>query len=348
MWTEFESAGKISGKGTMYGGAPELTSWNDSEATKSTGEPVIVTVTLDELNKNFAKYVSRVVKLEDVKITDGLGMGDRNGKLSQSSASIDLYAKVNNSVVITTNSEGNLTAIPCYNGSKKQLGVWASNQFEATKTGGAITVPATLEVENGETAALKATANSGATITYKSSDETVATVSADGVVTGLKIGEATITLTAPEADGYTAAEATCTVSVVAPTPKVTIIADVLPTKYGDDTAFTADGISFVANQVANFGSGVQFKKGVGYIANASAIGSKITQIVISRTSGTFYASNYVVTVGSAENPETEITGTSDTSSTTYDLSSGNYTYFKIQNTSNYAGYLDSIVIKYAE
>ena len=340
--------GKITGKGTMYGGAPELTAWNDSEATKTTGDPVILTVTLEELLNNFAKYVSRVVKLEDVKITDGLGMGDRNGKLSQGSKTIDLYAKVNNKVVITTNSEGTLTAIPCYNGTKKQLGVWESGQFTATKTGGAITVPATLEVENGETAALNATANSGSAITYKSSDESVATVSADGTVTGLKVGEATITLTAPEAEGYTAAEATCKVTVVAPTPKVTITQDVLPTKYGDDAAFTAGGKAFIANQVANFGNGVQFKKGVGFIANTEALGSKITEIVISRTSGAFYASNYVLTVGTAENPETVIEGKSTDTSTTYDLSSGNYTFFKIQNTSNYAGYLDSIVIKYAE
>ncbi|MBO7118281.1 MAG: Ig-like domain-containing protein [Bacteroidales bacterium] len=345
--------GRITGKGTMYGGAPELTSWNDSEATKSTGEPVCVTVTLADLLKNFAPYVSRVVKVEDVKITDGLGMGDRNGKLSQGSQSIDLYAKVNNSVVITTNSEGNLTAIPCYNGTKKQLGVWASNQFEATKTGGAITVPATVEVENGETVALKATSNSGAEISYKSSDETVATVSADGVVTGLKVGEATITLTAPAVDGYTEAEATCTVNVVAPSPKVAITQEELPSKYGDDTEFTVNGITFLANQVACYEKGtdnkqgMQFKKEVGYIANKTAISGKITRIVITRQTS-FYASNYVLTVGDAENPETVITGKSDSTSTTYDLSSGNYTFFKLQNTSGYAGYLDSIVIKYAE
>ena len=226
--------GKISGKGTMYGGAPELTSWNDSEAVKSTGEPVILTVTLADLIKDFAKYVSRVVKIEGVTITDGMAIGDRNGKLAQGDSNIDLYAKVNNKIVITTNSEGDLIAIPCYNNGKKQLGVWANEDFTATKIGGAITAPATLEVENEGTAALGATINSGATITYKSSDESVATVSADGTVTGLKTGEATITLTAPAEGNYTAAEATCKVVVAAPLPTITVTQDDVPSKYGDD------------------------------------------------------------------------------------------------------------------
>lgn len=341
--------GKISGKGTMYGGAPELTSWNDSEAVKSTGEPVILTVTLADLIKDFPKYVSRVVKLEGVKFTDGLGKGDRNGKLSQGSSSIDLYAKVNNQVIITTNSEGDLIAIPCYNNGKKQLGIWANKDFTATKIGGAITVPATLEVENGGTAALGATTNSGAAITYKSSDETVATVSADGTVTGLKTGEATITLTAPAEGDYTAAEATCQVSVVAPAPKVTIVADVIPTAYGNDTEFVANGKTFKATQVGSFGNGIQFKKSVNaYIYNAEALGSKITEIVISRDSDTFHPENFEIKVGSSEQPDTVVEGKVSGNTQTFDLSSGNYTYFKITNTSTYTGYLDSIVIKYAE
>jgi len=345
--------GKITGKGTMYGGAPELTSWNDSEAVKSTGEPVILTVTLADLIKDFPKYVSRVVKLEGVKFTDGLGKGDRNGKLSQGSSSIDLYAKVNNQVIITTNSEGDLIAIPCYNNGKKQLGIWANKDFTATKIGGAITVPATLEVENGGTAALGATTNSGAAITYKSSDETVATVSADGTVTGLKTGEATITLTAPAEGDYTAAEATCNVVVAAPLPTITVTQDDVPSKYGDDVEITIGGITFVANQLACYAKGtgakegLQFKKSAGYLANKTPLGKKIAKIVITKGDG-FYATNYTLTAGTAENPETVIEGTSDATSTTYDLSAGNYTYFKLANTSTYAGYLDSIVIKYTE
>ena len=57
----------------------------------------------------------------------------------------------------------------------------------------------------------------GATITYASSDETVATVAADGTVTGKKIGEtATITASYAGNDEYKASEASYVISVVAP------------------------------------------------------------------------------------------------------------------------------------
>ena len=57
----------------------------------------------------------------------------------------------------------------------------------------------------------------GATITYASSDETVATVAADGTVTGKKIGgTATITASYAGNDEYKASEASYEISVVAP------------------------------------------------------------------------------------------------------------------------------------
>ena len=120
--------GRITGQGTMYGGAPELTSWDASEAEKTTAEVSYPEVTLSELYKNFAKYVSCAITLKAVTFTDGLAVGDRNGKISQGSDSIDVYAKVN-SVVIETGAVGDLIAIPSYNGTKKQLGVWRTADF---------------------------------------------------------------------------------------------------------------------------------------------------------------------------------------------------------------------------
>jgi hypothetical protein len=112
----------------MYGGAPELTSWDASEAEKTTAEVTYPEVTLADLYKNFAKYVSCAITLKAVTFTDGLAVGDRNGKVSQGSDSMDVYAKVN-SVVIETGAVGDLIAIPSYNGTKKQLGVWRTADF---------------------------------------------------------------------------------------------------------------------------------------------------------------------------------------------------------------------------
>ena len=75
------------------------------------------------------------------------------------------------------------------------------------------------EIEAGKTAQITAatdpaTASFNA-ITYSSSDETIATVDANGQVTGLKIGDATITVTANEMENFST---TVNVTVVAVTP----------------------------------------------------------------------------------------------------------------------------------
>lgn len=72
--------------------------------------------------------------------------------------------------------------------------------------------------------ALGAYANSGATLTFKSSDETVARVNAKGLVTPVAEGTATITMTAPATGAFLAAEATCVVNVVSKTGETVTLA----------------------------------------------------------------------------------------------------------------------------
>lgn len=66
-----------------------------------------------------------------------------------------------------------------------------------------------LEIENGKTAQLKVTAGEGETVNYTSSDENVATVDSNGVVTAVGPGTATITATV----SGTGVTAECTVTV---------------------------------------------------------------------------------------------------------------------------------------
>ena len=71
-------------------------------------------------------------------------------------------------------------------------------------------------VEEGKTASIGATTNSTATITYTVADASVATVSAAGVVTGVKAGSTTIKLAVAAVEGkFTAAEKTINVTVTA-------------------------------------------------------------------------------------------------------------------------------------
>lgn len=63
---------------------------------------------------------------------------------------------------------------------------------------------------------LDASVNSGVELVYTSSDESVATVDAEGAVTPVAEGTATITITAPGLGLYAPAEATCAVTVIKP------------------------------------------------------------------------------------------------------------------------------------
>ena len=79
-------------------------------------------------------------------------------------------------------------------------------------------------VEEGKTVKISASTNSTAAITYVCSDVATATITADGTVTGVKAGSASIILKVAEVEGYTAAEKTIKVTVTAkqevdPTPQ---------------------------------------------------------------------------------------------------------------------------------
>ena len=73
------------------------------------------------------------------------------------------------------------------------------------------------------------------TVTYESSDPTVASVAADGTITALKAGEVTITAAAAATAEYQAATATCTVTVVDTTPAPS------PSTYVKVTSITSGG-----------------------------------------------------------------------------------------------------------
>ena len=71
----------------------------------------------------------------------------------------------------------------------------------------------TEEVLEGETAKATFATKYTGTVTYTSSDEKVATVSAEGVITAVANGTATITATTAEGEGFTASTATIKISV---------------------------------------------------------------------------------------------------------------------------------------
>ncbi len=96
----------------------------------------------------------------------------------------------------------------------------------------------TLSLEKGESVTIMATVMpedaTDKTITWASSDEAVATVNAEGKVTAVALGEATITATCGEVSTY------CTVTVVAtPAESITISQETATLKVGETVELTA-------------------------------------------------------------------------------------------------------------
>lgn len=137
---------------------------------------------------------------------------------------------------------------------------------------------------------------------------------------------------------------------------------ILPTAYPTEEATVTSGdYTFDILNVANYGTGIQIKGNVGaYLANKTAIAKGIKTLVLKcHSTKDMYPSNLTVYAGTAEKAETVvITGTCNCevdaesgkaankgATVTYDFSGGNYTYFKILDSSKYAVYLESIEIK---
>lgn len=122
----------------------------------------------------------------------------------------------------------------------------------------------------------------------------------------------------------------------------------LPTAYAEaETTFDEGGYSYYIYKVANYGSGIQLQgKKTSYIANKTALPAIKTITVTTFEGKTWHKDNLVLYAGTAEKPEaTAITISSDDATgSVYDLSAGNYTYFKLVNTSDYGVYCASISI----
>lgn len=151
-----------------------------------------------------------------------------------------------------------------------------------------------------------------------------------------------------EADGcvYVSHESAGTVDPE-PADGIVITDAKLPASYPTEEAtFTEGGYTYYILNVANYGNGIQMKKDGSYIANKTAF-NPIKTITLNVAEGrTWYPDNVVLYAGSEEQPgEKVIAPVTGESGNVYDLSDGDYTYFKLVNTSGYAVYCGKIVIE---
>lgn len=131
---------------------------------------------------------------------------------------------------------------------------------------------------------------------------------------------------------------------------ITLTVDGLPASYPTEaTVVTLGGKSFTIMNVANFGNGIQCKKGGSYLYNTESLG-KIKSVKLTVPSGkTWYKDNLKVYGGSSANPTTEVAiASSDDTGSVYDFSAVDAGFLKIENPSNYAVYMEKIEIVLAE
>lgn len=208
--------GVVKGTGVVYNGFPEVVAFYDISGARvgATATIPCTELTIAQLNADFNKYLNMQVKLTGVEVSEAFSNSDKNGKVKQGADELAIYVKTTEAFEAAQGSKADLVVFPAvFNANKQGAYVWAADDYKPSVVGGQITLASKFTVNVGETVKLGATTNSTATIKYASADETIATVSADGVVTGVKEGEVEITASIDAVEGFTAAEAKTTIVV---------------------------------------------------------------------------------------------------------------------------------------
>ncbi len=205
-------SGRISGTVKVYNGQREITALTSSATVTKDNEIPVTTLTIDELNTNFDKYENMRVKLEGVEVIAG-------NLLSKDETTIAYYKK-NSAIGFEEYNIVDAFGYPAKYNSNKQIQIWE----DAVVKGATQTIfsgfNGNVEVSIGNTVTNAAVASSGATVSYTSLDTNIATVDANGVITGVAAGETQVIASVPAYNGYPAAELYCQVIVTSSTDPV--------------------------------------------------------------------------------------------------------------------------------
>ncbi len=229
-----------------------------------------------------------------------------------------------------------------------------------------VTADESIEVEQGKTKKIVASVlPADATekgLTYKSSDETKATVDANGVVTGVALGETTVTVASKENPSFTATvkvtvkEATA----VGEVDSIELTIDSLglqSQKYADGTV-EISGNSFEFVELGNYGNGIQMRNKNGKTSslwNTVAFAKNIESIELNVTSGKAGYSNtdalkfeFANDAAFTDASTSMLSTVKDTTNYTVIPSAATYTFFRVTINITYSLYFESIVIHFAK
>lgn len=206
--------------GYKYNGLLELTTISYTSATVTPGQPVPETVVTD-LSKlttavTYADYESRRVKLENMTVTASFGGSDKDGVISDGVNTYNIRSQVNSFDTFEEGAVLTFIGYPAIYNTTYQFALWEAPTI-VTDSPNLRFANATPSVSVGGTVTNAATSAKGSTgtITYSSSNTSIATVDDSGVITGVAAGTATITASITAASGFCAGTATCEVTVSA-------------------------------------------------------------------------------------------------------------------------------------
>jgi len=233
---------------TDYSGKFEITAMEAQDGTtKTTATVPVTTLTLEQLNANFAAYESRRIKVESVNVTDAISGSDREGEISDGTNTCILYAGVSNTISATADTYIDVIGYPTFheknNATQQQLAVWAQNDITVIEReeAGLAYNPTSDEITAGDawTQPQLVNPNNLTGITYSSTNGDVATVT-DGGEIALAGGHGTAVITAHrDADAnYYAGNATYTITVNAATQSPEYIMSFDLTRASYDAAAT--------------------------------------------------------------------------------------------------------------
>lgn len=256
--------GTINANLVLYRGQTEVTNFSTEGLTITTTELTPTVKTIDAIT---AANQSTLVTLKGVTYSDG--------KLSDGTNEITYYDTFSVGASLEDGATYDITGIVILYNTTIEIAPRTADDIVKTSTDQPVderldvvmSFPeAAYEVTLGEdftAPVLTITEGYDGTVAYISSDETVATVAADGAVTILAAGKTTITATAPETNNYKSASASYALTVNAGEEPVVSDADVVY-DIADDSWTVSEGVltngteSFAGEGAANF------KKNSGY------------------------------------------------------------------------------------
>ena len=228
-----------------------------------------------------------------------------------------------------------------------------------------VTADESIEVEQGKTKKIVASVlPADATekgLTFKSNDETKATVDANGVVTGVALGQTTVTVASKENPSFTA---TVKVTVkeatsVGEVDSIELTIDSLglqSQKYADGTV-EISGNSFQFVELGNYGNGIQMrnKTKASSLWNTVAFTKNIESIEINITDGKAGFSNtdalkfeFAKDAAFTDASTSMLSTVKNTTNYTVTPSAATYTFFRVTINITYSMYFESIIVHFAK